>query len=1182
MSDIFGKISIEPEKPNSSHKRAERKQASSPPRRQKYSRPFQLSNMIWLMIPVGLVALYSILGFWGVPYYIKNVATEQFDQKYNLTLLPGKITFNPFSFTLRSDSTTLSEQEGKNIAYLKHLEFNFAAIPLLRMDLVCNKVKIDSPSINLIRHANGTYNISSLLPDIGEASDETGMMGFSGLPFLFSLNNISITNGTLVFDDQPKKKIHKIQEIDLQLPTLSNIAFQADSYITPHFSAIVNGSPVSLKGKSSSQATSQTKQLSWELKNFLLQDYVSYLPFELPFNINKGIADGVLELRFNNHDTQEDKLTISFNLSIADIDFETQQKRLQLNASKMNVAGSFIPIKRLVNINKLNFDSPDFTAKTSKLLQEIGEIFLLSQEKSDQLIPVEKPVVFSLHSVQFKNGKLTQISGAGEEKQIREWTELQLNISNYITDEAYKPADHKPSILAMSGHTKENNNTFSYIGTFESPTAISGELSIDNMTSQSLFAFILPGENTFTSQGSGTLNAIFTFSNNSDDKQPNVAFSKADIRVKNIEIRDMKGSIITGDELSLIHAHLDDKSKNLGNIRIKNGKLFYTRENNPAIFSKITSGQYSFSKLDYDGKITIHPTKRNQPPFTLKNASIQYSSIDVSEEKSDNIVLSGITSTAGKVSATGYVNLDPFKMVLSTTFNGVKSKTTSALLPHHSFISQTEGDLSGKGSFTFPQTAFTGDLILSNGRFSKNKDQTLSWDELKLENIHYTAQPYHLGVQRVALNKPQMTASIQDQNDSIPDHCISFLRNTLNKKNHPSFQQKKISISPLDIQKIAITNGQVGINDQRLTPAWTGLITDLEGTITGIHSTNPVPKSLFNFTGTLDGSDFRWTGTSDPFKNTKTDKYQLHLTNYPLTQFSTQLRPLSDINFKSATISLNLSSDWQSGLRSYSVNSTLSHLKAGSLDSDSALPLAILTDHKGDVQINFSNLQSTTSTYSSLFDSLIGNFQKRIIKGSLSPLLLTTSDYSDLIDNEFIDFKPGQFMLSDTGRKTLGRYGALLVAHPNIKLSLSGGISPVEDRENLHNQLEKHEKDRVEKENTKLFAKWQQKKKEYELQVNNKQDKAISEGLVAESDIPKKVLAGFRPLLPEPVIVDNEMLLELAEKRLDIVRQHFITQLSLDKGRVEIIHQPATALSRNVTDKWVHIEILPFQSPMLF
>lgn len=1181
MSDIFGKISINPQKPETPKKGQRKSRPPKSNRRQATGSKIWENSLIWSIIPIGLITLYSIVGFWGVPYYLTTSIPKQAAKEYDVVISTGKVSFNPFTFTLRSESTEVGDHQGKPIVKIPHLELKFAPIQLLRMDFVCTKVIITSPSLSIVRNDNGSYNFSNLLPSLKESNSSTGMIGFSDLPFSFSLNNISIIDGTLAFDDKPNKKTHNISEIELQFPTFSNIDFQADNYITPHFSAVVNGGPVSFKDKSNDSSNSDPlNQLTWEMKDFPLQDYVTYIPFELPFSITKGTVEGIVGLNFDNLDKKEEKLSINFKLTIENIDFETHQKKLQLRSPAMHITGSFTPVKKLFFVEDLQFESPEFTAHTPHLLQELSSVFLL-QKKEAQLGLIEKPVKFSLQSFQFTNGRLSHKKTPNKTESPVEWTNLELNIGNYISNESDNPTNNKPSSVSLQGQSIDKTTSFSYMGSFESPSTLSGKLSVSNITSQSLFSFILPDETATTFKGSAKFDSVFSLTKTNDSKHFTSSLSQTNVTIENVEIFDKDKPILTAKELTFSNALLTSDSVNLGSIKIQNGDLSYTKGNS-SIFSKIVSEQYSISNFDYTGKVNIHTKNIKASPFTLKNASIKYSDNNDAQQKINNIAISGFIGTGGKVEATGTASLNPFKLALSTTFNHIDNSTLTAIVPENNFVSKATGKISGKGKITFPQTAFTGDLSLVNGSYNTNKDQTLSWSECNVENINFTTQPYHLGVGSISLHKPKLIIPITPHKGSMDQQLSDFLRNTLQRDITDTPKQLKISISPVDIQKITISSGGLTLEDHRLSPVWIGEALNVNGTIENIHSARLASNSPFTFTGTLGGSDFTWKGAINPLKNTQTDKHQFAITNYPLNNFAQQLKPLSDMNFDSATLSLTYSSDWVNGDLSHSVRSNLAKLKIDHVNSESALPLAIIADVNGNAKMDFSAIQVNPQKDSNLFDDLTRNWQKRMLKGSISPLLITTGDFTDLMDHDFINFKPGQFMLSDTGRKTLLRYGALLVAHPNIKLRLSGGISLIEDSKSLHKQLEKNEKQRVENKNEKLFAKWQQKKKEYESQFKNDQKQAISTGQIAESNIPNKVLAGFRPLLPEPVVVDNEMLFDLAEKRLDIVKQHFMAKLSLAKGRVEITQQLTDTLSVEKEGEGVHVEIMPFASSLLF
>lgn len=1134
--------------------------------------------MLWLLVPVGILFLYSVVGFWGVPYYISHFIPQQVSRDYDLNLTFDTVTFNPFTFILDLHSSEVTEAGGKAIAAVPHLELHLAPIQMLRLDFVCTRVDISTPSLHLVRHDDGSYNFDTILPRLRQKHDGSKMMGFADLPFSFSLNNISITEGTVVFDDKPTSKIHNIHQLELQLPTLANIAFQAKSYIRPYFSAIINGSPITLKGsnrKEPSPELSPVTQLSWELKNVALQEYVNYLPFTLPFSLNNGTAAGVLDLKFSNRDDQDDKLAIHFDFSVSDIDIETRQKKLQLASPAMHLSGSFIPVKKLFNVTALQLESPEILVNSQDVVQEISSMFFSDTKKVDDAIPFKKPVIFALYSLQFTKGSLQQ-QPATKDKEGEEWAGLNLTLNNYVSHESYNLADSKSSLLKISGHKKNGTNVFSYFGGFKSSSTISGELSIKKMEAEKLFSWILPAEKSFKARGNGEMRALLTISKGSDETQLKSSLDNITAKVNNLELSAHSKPVFSAEELTFKGVQPGDKTTALGDITAKKAQLFYTRGNTPAFFSQIESGQYTISKLDYQGDISIGPREKSSPPFVITDAIITYGGGDVSKKEMTNIALSGLTGKDGKVDATGKVSFNPFTIDVSTTFEQLGSVETTALLPLHSFLTKTAGKLSGKGRFTFPQAAFTGNLKVSDGHFTRNSGQTFSWDRFELENINYGSNPYHVAAASIHFSNPQLAFSIQPENNTIPEYCIELARELLtNRAAYPS-KQKKSATPFLDIQEISFTDGNINITDQRLSPPWIGRIEAFNGTINNVTSVETAATSSFTFTGSLDGGDLSWSGSIDPIKDNKTDRYNLNLTDYPLKSFSAQLRPVSDINIEAASISLSLSSEWQDGKQYQALQATLSQLRAASPDADSALPLALLSNDKGELQMDFSSLEAPALPNTSLFDNLTGNFQKLTIKGNLSPLLLTKGDFSDLIDNEFIDFKPGQFMLSDKGRTTLIRYEALLITHPNIKLSLSGGVSSGRDKESLYNQLKKDERLRIDTVNEKLFSKWQKNKEEYEAQVSDTQSDTLSKGEISESNIPTKVLSGFRPLLPEPVVVDNEMLFELAEKRLDIVKQHFITQLSLPKERVEIKQQAINELVKNPTARGVNIQILPY------
>jgi hypothetical protein len=237
--------------------------------------------------------------------------------------------------------------------------------------------------------------------------------------------------------------------------------------------------------------------------------------------------------------------------------------------------------------------------------------------------------------------------------------------------------------------------------------------------------------------------------------------------------------------------------------------------------------------------------------------------------------------------------------------------------------------------------------------------------------------------------------------------------------------------------------------------------------------------------------------------------------------------------------------------------------------ADSALTLALLSGPDGSFTLDFefAGLQPAGKTV--FIDEILSHFQTTVIKTSVSPLLIASGDFSDLIGNEAAEFVPGELALSDTGREVLSRYIALLEAHPHVGLELSGGTDKDIDGPALKLQLEALEAKRIEAENQKRHEAWRQEKALFDRQAAEHQKKPAVKGKIAENNLPPAVLKDFIPLQAKPVIVDDGMLVDLAKKRAQVVLQTLNSQVALQPGRVTIV--PLKKLSNGQTGNIIKI-----------
>ena len=201
----------------------------------------------------------------------------------------------------------------------------------------------------------------------------------------------------------------------------------------------------------------------------------------------------------------------------------------------------------------------------------------------------------------------------------------------------------------------------------------------------------------------------------------------------------------------------------------------------------------------------------------------------------------------------------------------------------------------------------------------------------------------------------------------------------------------------------------------------------------------------------------------------------------------------------------------------------------------------------------------------------------KISQSSVSPLLLASGDFTDLIGNEFVEFTPGEATMSRSGREIVDRYGDLLAATPNIGLSITGRYDITIDTAALKNVLENKESERVATENKIRFKNWEAQKKAYSKMFEQKREKSIREGKIAEQDIPPKFLQEFIPIQPEQIMVTETMLQDLADKRVIAVYQYLLTQLFLEPEKIAIIDSKQLPTTGDSQPKSVTITINPLR-----
>jgi len=1171
MSDHFGNISIQ--KSKSRLKRSARKIVSPGPLKPtgKQSQP-ESKMWLWIFILAGLLGLYAIAGFVGVPYYITKILPKDIYEKTGFIFHPGNVSFNPLTFSFNTENIRiLSKQDDRpDLLNIKNVKMKLAPFSLLRNDLVSNSLIIEELEAHVNREIDGSYNFSSLV-ESSNLDNAAGMMAFSALPFHFSLNNIDISGSKITFSDLPLRKTHIIEDIQLALPTLSNFPFQAGNYIRPHFSAVINGSPLELTGEAAvgeAGDENRTTDLSCDIQTLDLPFYFSYLPFDLPFNFTQGKADGKIGLKFSPEEKKGRKLAINFDLKIAGTEMSTHDSTIKITAPTVHLIGVLHPVSRYIQLETLSLRDPVFSSYGQNFSDNLRQIF--SEEKKPEPLRVQsEPHVTTDIDLMIVDGgmlRVFQMSASG--KPDITWDALQFHLKHYSSSED-RGKGEEPGSFRLTGEQRGASSFFSWQGKLTTPNLLDGALTINNMRINNLLRSfdIKPF---VTSEGVADLRGRFLLSLSGDTSHvPFFNLTDTTISVQNFLLKEEKSTVLSAPLVTVSGFSTSDKKTVFGSVAIENGTLNLTRGQLPdsfSLFSENSERGYRLDSLSFDGKATILTGEGNDSKLHFPGFSLKAKDFYLTKGADNNISIVAGTQNGGSISTEGHILLSPFKVSLETEFKGLQSGAVFSLFADSSALTRINGLLDGKGTFTLPQAEFTGNLSLNRVSIVEKKKTIIKWKNSVFHDVNFSAKPFHLAISLAEFESPVFSWKIDSGDNSPLENFTDLLQKYLPLSTKPTS-------SSFNIKEVVVENGTIEVEDQRLSPPWQGSITDFNGAITGLQPGKNTENSQLKFQGKLDDSPFIIQGQSNFFSKQKNGSFTFTLTDFPLAAFYKQLGSQLEIDTSRGAFDLNLDSHWKAEQLNNSGSVIFSGVQAEYQSSESALTLSLLTDQDNSFNLDFSFIDKEPVSQLTLFDHLITRFQKLIIKASVSPFLLASGDFTDLTDSEFIEFRPGEFIMSEKGRITLARYGSFLTTNPNIGLTLSGSYNHTIDSAAMKMQLETTESERVTVDNQRRLKKWQGQKELYRKTLEQKQKKMVMEGKIVELDIPPKFLQEFNPTQPQQVEVTENMLQELADKRVQSVNQYFISQLSLEPQRIAVADTNQTEPTAGNSPNGVSINI---------
>jgi Domain of Unknown Function (DUF748) len=1133
MSDRFGTIPITSSKPSSPppaepDRTVHRRQ--TPPTKQRKTK-----TLLFFLITVLLVIFYFLTGLYLAPLLIKKYLPKYVTNTTGLELTIDTIRVNPLNFqlTLSEIRADLPGPAAKQpLLQVRSLFIDLDLTSLLRNGFVCDKLTIQELTLGIIRYKDNRYNIP-ILSRISREQNQDEIINFAKLPFLFSLNNIDISDSRILFDDRVTGSSHTVEKLHLAIPTLSNFSFQSDNYIQPHFSAIINGSEIQLNGKAIQLADNQGFQtrLFCSINGLDLVPYFSYLPATFPLTLSRGMADTELEIAFSPKRDEGSRLSIDIRMTAADLAMKGKYNDIQINLPSMEMEAVLAPISRRLHIKNILTKETRLTGSRKTVTETASKFFSLSQNSN-----ATTQAALTIDQLLVDQGSVTLYKNKEGDRSASSWKSLQLSIKNFNTTQA-------SGTIQLSAEQGEDGGNFSWQGKFTESGKVQGKLLLNEFPAADLFQ-LLSSEPVNSVQGTAVFSGDLSF-RALPKETASYTFDNAMLQIHNLKLSQGKSTWLEAGSVRFTRLSRTDGHYNLGNIFLKSSILSLNIQELPPLFSSlfIDEERPQIKGFDFSGDILVSADKSQKSPLHLSDVHWQVNNLD-KPAVGENLAFAGLLPSDGLIKAKGILSLGPTQIQAQTSFANVDSSLLSPFFFKWPLLSGSKATLHGEGMYRFPEGSFQGTLKLTDTLLQNDENKPLlSWKLAEFSKLDCRFSPFSLQVENLLLDAPQS----QWHHDSVPPF------QQLQKAMHSLFtdQSEKEKLFPVAIKKISFRDGVMDILDQRLSPPWETKVHTIEGRINNFN-TNDDSLSSFTLSGVMEDSPLSLAGTATFFRTPPEARTRLKLTGFPLASFQKQLAD-TPVDPETATLYLQMDMVQEQSHVSGTSEILISNLTAqGASDtalsrslfpsterSNTALALALLKNTEGSFPLTVSMDDSNQS----LFHKGLNTFQTLLIKASYAPLLLD-HNFADLQDNNLVFFHPGTNTLSPAGKETLIRYAELLTRHPGLGILVTGMADGKTDREVLHTALEEKEQQRIDKENQRREAEYR----------NKRQHPPITEPgtTLQEEDIATEDLDEYVALLPDPVHVKDEELLDLARERSLIVYDFCTHSLGLAPLRITL------------------------------
>ena len=1069
---------------------------------------------------VSLLLIYTLLGFFGLPYAIKNIAPKYL-KDYNATLFVSDAKFNPFTFELNATNAELNTTSP--LFSTKQIDLKLKPFSIFKKLVEIDIFRLDEPKVKIARDKKANFNFSNFISDDNATSEDNSTSSIN-----FALNNAKIIKGSFSYSDQNLTKPFNVSfdDINYELSSLNTKKNSAGSHIFDSNSSLAH--KIDLNG-------------DIKLNPLKIEGNVSIKDFSI-----KPVA-----ISFIDNDTLNLKNAI-INLKI------NYALKADENATGINLKDGFL------NVKGLSLDEGANELSLGEL--ELPKFDLVSKiaDKTEAALNLS---AINLNDISFKNAisasvkslnlsDISLLANLNEKSELNATAKLKSIGANALKiDEADRNLANLKDINASNLNLNLANNK----------TA----LTLEKIALNGINAPLSKSANANVASA-GVTNTNFTMDGNKS------LASLDELNVKNIELKAKNKDIASVADVAIKSISFDLLKMALNIASVDVNKPKFTSELNDNGLSAVNElgfGEQS-AKATKAAKHTkkvekkaenksASKSKENEFKFDIKNISVNNADIALTHlfegekiaHKFDNLFVkvANLSSDFSKpfdakvaMKSSQKLNLDvDSKIKIEPLDVSAKIKLNDTNLPKYFAYAKPflEASLASGQMSADAQLHYAKDIkadakvsikdIRLNG---KKSEKLIAFKSLDLEKISFAKND--LAISGVSLNSPFIKAHLSKERKFNLSQIVKEDKNKAKTEAKPETKKvasKKDDELKFSVKNFSLKNGEVDFSDASLFMPFATTISKLNGKLTDIDKKRP---SSGEFQGVVGKNGFaQITAKLFPFELKQNTDIKLDFKDIDLVNVTPYSGQFVGYKIKKGKLNLNLNysvvDSKLNGSNFINFDSLTLGEKVDSKDAVNlplSLAISILSDQNNQINIDLpveGNLDDPDFKYGGVIWAAV---KKLFADITLAPfrflgnaLGLGSKDLSS------IDFLAGSSELISSEAPKIADFIKLTGSKPKMKLSITPTYSKLDESFYKNKKLDQKINQIIASSGKDYIAVLN----ELVPNLKDRSEKALRE----------EALKGIE--------VDKAKLVELANERANAVKEALI-KAGLEAGRINI------------------------------